>query len=87
MMRSNKVFCEMCKNECNLGYCGNSISVWFPNGHPLYSSNGRELDSTHKFCSSECLIDYIVLHEYNPDDVEPSDVKPNTTGNDGIENG
>ena len=60
----------MCKKACNIGDCGNSISVWFPYGHALDGSHGGILDDPHNFCSSECLIDYIVLHEYNPDDVE-----------------
>ena len=62
--------CDVCKKDCNLGDCGNSISVWFPYGHALDGSHGRVLDSTHEFCSSECLINYIVSNETSLENVQ-----------------
>ena len=62
--------CDLCHNECNLGDCGNSISVWFPYGHALDGSHGRVLDEDHKFCSSECLMLYIAANEHTPENVE-----------------
>jgi len=58
-----KAICDRCHNECNLGDCGNSISVWFPYGHALDGSHGRVLDHPHEFCSSTCLMYYIVDNE------------------------
>ena len=53
--------CDQCKKECNIGECGNSISVWFPYGHTLDGSHGRVMDHPHEFCSSKCLIKYITM--------------------------
>lgn len=79
----NSSKCDMCGNQCNLGDCGNSISVWFPYGHALDGNHGRTLDDSHEFCSSECLIDYIILHEYTPDEVKKDMTKKERRDNNG----
>lgn len=52
------VECEKCNKICNLGECGNSITVDFP-----YGSTLDNMFTPLEFCSHQCIIDYIQEHE------------------------
>lgn len=50
--------CAKCNKKCNLGDCGNAIAVDFPYGSDLDS-----MDRYVAFCSTDCLINYILINE------------------------